>query len=159
MEQIFKKVFPMLIKHPPIPDFLISSHDACLLPQLLSSLVLFHSGFVNELLLSYSVREQIMNNAATLLCFRSHIWITSEFLLGCWSDWRHLSWCESGRRGHMCESLHHKDFFLVFAVNKMGLLGCSVFVSNLLLLYYLFYHFSSTYRFTKCSESSLLQTI
>lgn len=58
----------------------------------------------------------------------------------------------------MCESLHHKDFLLVFAASKMCLLGCSVNVTALLLLYYVFYYFSSTYRFTKCSECSLLFT-
>lgn len=58
----------------------------------------------------------------------------------------------------MCESPHHKDFLFVFAVNKMCLSGCSVNVTTLLLLYYLFYYFSLTYRFTKCSELSLLFT-
>lgn len=50
-----------------------------------------------------------------------------------------------------CESLHHKDFLLVFAVNKMCLLGafCKCYHPIITLLFI----FIILHRFTKCSES------
>lgn len=51
--------------------------------------------------------------------------------LGCWGDWIRFVWCESGRRGHVCESLLDKDFLFVPAVDKMFLLRYSVGVATL----------------------------
>lgn len=83
-----KRCFSCSSNTPPVPDFLFSSIQVTAPVPYSSILFLLplHFGFVNEVLL---VQEQIMNNAATLPCFCSHIWITSEVCV------RMLSWLEA----------------------------------------------------------------